>query len=188
MLPFLSSVKREVFPDIKGWGKSIASLVAEFSFQSFDALLRQSGVRKRKKKDVSSLNHISFPSSANQLSLSQHVRTYKSNVLSSINSSEENGIDNFFIPTVKGQTSTGQGGGGTHGSTCRFLHPINSMISGVEKGVFCFFKNKIVKQVHCSALVQSYFTKRLYCVYSRKSNCKDNIIRIVPKMGRNPDF
>lgn len=144
--------------------------------------------KEKKEEDVSSLNHTTFPSSANQLSLSQCVRTCKSNVRSSINSSEEKGIDNFFIPTVKGQTSTGQGGGRTHGSTCRFLHPINSTVSGVEKGVFCFFNNKIVKQVHWPALVQSDFTKRLYCGYSRKLNCKDNIIRIVPKTGRNPDF
>lgn len=99
-------------------------------------------------------------------------------------------MDKFITPAEKGQTSRGQGGGGTHGFTCGFLHPASPSVPGEEEGVLCFFQNKIVKPVSCPALMYSaFFEKTLYLGSSRKLHFQDNIVTVIAQnVGRNPDF
>lgn len=69
------------------------------------------------------------------------------------------------------------------------LHPLSPSVPGAEEGVLCFFQNKIVKPVSCSALMYSGFLKTLYLgcfqeiTFSRQYSYSDS-----PKRGQKSRF
>lgn len=90
---------------------------------------------------------------------------------------------------MKGQTSRGQGGGGTHGFTCGFLHPIHPSVPGVEEGVLFFPKQDSETGAVPSTDLVCFFERTLYLGCSRKLHFQDNIVTaIAQNVGRNPDF